>query len=114
MAAFLRSQGIPAGFCYQRLTLFDTPEQGYVIHALNAIYLKSLNKWIRLDARGNKPGVDAQFSVHEEKLAFPIREEFGEKDFPVIYTKPHPKTMNVLNKHLDALELYKYHLPSDL
>jgi transglutaminase-like putative cysteine protease len=49
LAALLRSQGIPTGFCYQRLMLFDTPEKGYCIHALNAIFLKSVNKWIRVD-----------------------------------------------------------------
>lgn len=46
--------GIPAGICYQRLTLGDTPESGYCIHALNAVYMKRLDRWIRLDARGNK------------------------------------------------------------
>jgi len=43
-----------------------------------------MNKWVRLDARGNKTGVDAQFSIDEEKLAFPINEELGEKDYQVI------------------------------
>jgi len=53
VASLLRSQGIPTGFCYQRLMLFDTPEKGYCIHALNAVFLKTLNKWQRLDARGS-------------------------------------------------------------
>ncbi|MDQ0199292.1 transglutaminase-like domain-containing protein [Neobacillus ginsengisoli] len=114
LASFLRSQGIPTGFCYQRLMLFDTPEKGYCIHALNAVYFKSLNKWVRLDARGNKMGIDAQFSVDEEKLAFPIQEEFDEKDYPVIYVKPNPKTITVLEEHKDALEMYKLHLPESI
>ena len=114
LAALLRSQGIPTGFCYQRLMLFDTPERGYCIHALNAVYFKSLNKWIRLDARGNKEGIDAQFSISEEKLAFTTQEEFDEKDYPTIYAKPHPKTLMVLKEHTDAVEMYKYHLPQFL
>ncbi|MED3993752.1 transglutaminase family protein [Peribacillus frigoritolerans] len=114
LASLLRSQGIPTGFCYQRLMLFDTPEKGYCIHALNAVFLKSLNKWIRLDARGNKKGIDAQFSIDEEKLAFPIHEEFDEKDYSVIYVKPHPKTIAVLEEHTDTLEMYKHHLPESL
>jgi transglutaminase-like putative cysteine protease len=114
LASLLRSQGIPTGFCYQRLMLFDTPEKGYSIHALNAIFLKTLNKWVRLDARGNKKGVDAQFSIDEEKLAFTTQEEFDEIDYPVIYVKPHPKTIAVLEEHTDALEMYKYHLPENL
>ncbi|MGM9988030.1 MAG: transglutaminase family protein [Bacillaceae bacterium] len=114
LASLLRSQGIPTGFCYQRLMLFDTPEKGYCIHALNAVFLKSINKWIRLDARGNKKGIDAQFSIDEEKLAFSVNEEFEEKDYPIIYVKPHPKTIAVLEEHTDALEMYKYHLPESL
>ncbi|WP_138419674.1 transglutaminase-like domain-containing protein [Aquibacillus sediminis] len=114
LAALLRSQGIPTGFCYQRLMLFDTPEKGYCIHALNAVYFNSLNKWIRLDARGNKKGIDAQFSISEEKLAFTIQEKLDEKDYPTIYTKPHPKTLTVLKEHTDAVEMYKNHLPQFL
>ncbi|MGX6445240.1 transglutaminase-like domain-containing protein [Neobacillus sp. K501] len=114
LAALLRSQGIPTGFCYQRLMLFDTPEKGYCIHALNAIFLKSLNKWIRVDARGNKEGIDARFSIEDEKLAFPINEELDEKDYPVIYVKPHPKILAVLKENTNVLEMYKHHLPDSL
>ena len=114
LASLLRSQGIPTGFCYQRLMLFDTPEKGYSLHALNAVYLNSLNKWIRLDARGNKTGVDAQFSIEQEKLAFSVNEKFDEKDYPIIYVKPHPKTINVLKVYNDALEMYKHYLPEHI
>ncbi|UQZ74350.1 transglutaminase [Niallia circulans] len=114
LAALLRSQYIPTGFCYQRLMLFDSPEKGYCLHALNAVYLKSLNKWIRLDARGNKAGIDAQFSLEEEKLAFTVNEKMDEKDYPVIYVQPNPKTINVLKDHNDALEMYKHYLPDSI
>ena len=114
LASLLRSQGIPTGFCYQRLMLFDTPEKGYSLHTLNAVYFESLNKWIRLDARGNKTGVDAQFSIEEEKLAFSVNEKFDEKDYPVIYVKPNPKTIKVLKEHNDALEMYKNYLPDSI
>ncbi|BDG46952.1 transglutaminase family protein [Parageobacillus sp. KH3-4] len=114
LAALLRSQGIPTGFCYQRLMIFDTPDKGYSLHALNGVFLPSLNRWIRLDARGNKPGVQAEFSIDKEILAFPVQEELDEKDFPIIYTKPNPKTISVLKEHTDALEMYKYYLPDNL
>ncbi|WP_102691899.1 transglutaminase-like domain-containing protein [Rummeliibacillus pycnus] len=114
LASLLRSQGIPTGFCYQRLMLFDTPEKGYSIHALNAVFIKSLNKWIRLDARGNKAGVDAQFSINEEKLAFSVNEKFDEIDYPIIYIKPNSKTIDVLKEHTNALEMYKHHLPESI
>lgn len=114
LATLLRSQGIPTGFCYQRLMLFDTPEKGYCIHALNAVYLQSMNKWIRLDPCGNKKGIDAQFFVAEEILAFSIQEALGEKNYPMIYVKPHPKTIAVLEEHHDPLEMYSHHLPENL
>jgi transglutaminase-like putative cysteine protease len=111
LAAMLRSLNIPTGFCYQRLTLFDTPDKGYCIHALNGVYIKSLNKWIRLDARGNKPGIQSEFSLHDEQLAFRINEQFDELDYPIIYTKPNVKTIQVLESSKNALDMYKRHLP---
>ncbi|MDD3270143.1 MAG: transglutaminase family protein [Syntrophomonadaceae bacterium] len=106
LAALLRSQSIPTGFCYQRITLGDTPDTGYCIHALNAGFLKSLGRWIRLDARGNKNGVDAQFSIEQEKLAFPIRTEYDEIDYPVIYMHPNPKTIATLMNNSDCITMY--------
>lgn len=114
LAALLRSQGIPAGFCYQRLMLFDKPEDGYCIHALNAVHVAHPDKWIRLDARGNKPGIDAQFSLQSEQLAFSVDKKAGEMDYPIIYTKPHPETIKVLKTQVNALDVYKYHLPESL
>ncbi|TCP24570.1 hypothetical protein EV207_12469 [Scopulibacillus darangshiensis] len=61
-----------------------------------------------------KKGIDAQFSIDEEKVAFIIQEELGEKDYPIIYVKPHPKTMSALKDHTDVLEMYKYYLPEHL
>lgn len=114
LAALLRSAGIPTGFCYQRLMIFDTPEKGYCIHALNACFIESLNRWIRIDARGNKPGVQAEFTIDEEILAFKVQEKFDEKDYPFIYTKPNPQTITTLETHRDALEMYKSFLPASL
>ena len=114
LASLLRSQGIPTGFCYQKLVLFQTPEEGYCIHALNAIFLKSINQWIRVDARGNKVGVDAQFSIEKEELAFPVNEKLEEIDYPIIYTKPQLKVVSCLKSNTNAIDMYKYHLPESL
>lgn len=111
LAALLRANGIPTGICYQRLTLGDTPDTGYCIHALNAVYIKQLNKWIRVDARGNKEGVQAEMNLDKEKLAFPIRIEYDEIDYPEIYTKPAPITIKVLEESTDALYMYIHDLP---
>ena len=81
LAAMLRFLEVPTGFCYQRLT----HEGDYILHGLNAVFLD--DEWYRLDARGNREDVDAQFSVDEEKLAFPVSKE-GEIDYPGIYSKP--------------------------
>lgn len=87
LAALLRGMHIPAGFCYQRVLRKGTVESGYALHGLNAVYLDGTG-WFRLDPRGNKPGIDSQFSTDEEKLAYPIREELGEYDYPHVLTEP--------------------------
>ncbi|AIE84149.1 transglutaminase-like domain-containing protein [Fimbriimonas ginsengisoli] len=114
LAALLRATGIPAGFCYQRLVLFEDPADGYSIHALNAFYVESLDKWVRMDARGNKPGVDAQFSLEEERLAFSIRPEMGEMDYPGVYAVPSAKVVQTLRVAQDARAMYAHDLPSEL
>lgn len=114
LCALLRSKGIPAGFCYQKLTLGDTPDTGYCIHALNAVFLRSEGRWVRLDARGNKEGIQAQFSLEVEKLAFPVRTEYGEMDYTTIYHQPHPKTLYTLKMNTDCKSMYLQGLPSDL
>ena len=94
LAALLRSQNIPTGFCFQHLTLADDDSLGYCVHAYNAVYVE--NKWIKLDARGNKEGVNAQFSLEEPILAFPNRSEYNEYFWKGIYASPHVDTMKML------------------
>lgn len=112
LCAMLRLKNIPTGICYQRLTLLDDDSQGYVIHALNGIYIN--NNWIRLDARGNKEGINAEFSMDCEKLAFPIRSNYDELDYPYIYYEPCPTTMKTLENNSNALHMYLHGLPSEL
>lgn len=114
LAALLRTINIPTGFCYQRLTLGDTPETGYCIHALNAVFISEVNKWIRLDARGNKEGINAQFSIEKEQLAFSVRTFYDEKDYPIIYKEPAPITMDTLSNNTNCLEMYMHYLPTEL
>jgi transglutaminase-like putative cysteine protease len=113
LAALLRANGIPAGFSYQRLTLGDTIETGYCIHALNTVFVSSLSKWIRLDARGNKEGVRAEFSLDREKLAFNIRYK-GEADYHDNHVKPNQGLMKILEESNDAIDMYLHHLPDCL
>jgi transglutaminase-like putative cysteine protease len=114
LAALLRAQGIPTGFCYQRLTLGDTPESGYALHGLNAVYLASAEQWIRLDARGNKPGVHSEFSLDEERLAYVVQPALGEIDYPTIYARPYPTVVHALQSHTNCLDLCEHFLPEYL
>jgi len=96
LAALLRANNIPAGLCYQRLSINDDGAP-YSLHGLNAVYLKEFG-WYRIDARGNKESVDAQFLPPTEQLAFPINES-NEKDFPDILVKPHSSVVEVLTQY---------------
>lgn len=113
LAAILRCNLIPTGFCYQRLVLDDISAPYCVLHGLNAVYIEELNKWIRLDARGNKHGIDAQFSLEQERLAFPVRLEKGEKDIPTIFAYPDKKVLTALESNTDFNELWA-NLPTEL
>ena len=78
------------------------------------MYLKSLSRWIRLDARGNKPGVDAQFSLDAEKLAFAVRPELGECEYWINFAVPHPEIVATLAAHTDCRAMYAHFLPTKL
>lgn len=87
LAALLRGLKIPAGFCYQRVLRKGTVESGYALHGLNAIYFPDTG-WFRVDPRGNKKGINSQFTIEKEQLAYPIRPELGEVDYPNVYSEP--------------------------
>ena len=96
LAALLRANGIPSGISYQLLTRADDASDGYMIHALNTVYIKDLNKWIRLDARGNKENINAYFSLDEEHLAYMIRSELGEIDYHDNHADLDERLVNIL------------------
>jgi len=85
LAALLRANGIPTGFGYQRLSCSEYEKGSYCLHGLNFIYLKTFG-WYRVDARGNKEGVNAKFSPPYEQLAFELGE--GEFDLKVNFAQP--------------------------
>lgn len=104
LAALLRANNIPAGLCYQRLSV-GTAGAPYCLHGLNAIYLKDFG-WYRVDPRGNKPGVSAQFTPPEEQLAFAIKEQ-QEKDLSEIRAEPMPIIVATLEKYSTVMEVYE-------
>ena len=103
LAALLRAQQIPAGFCYQRLSL-ENSGPPYCLHGLNAVYLENYG-WYRLDARGNKEGVNAQFTPPDECLAFSTTDK-SEIDLPEIWSDPLPQVVEVLQSCKTVDEVY--------
>lgn len=104
-ATLVRAMGVPCGFCYQRVLRKGTIESGYALHGLNAVFLKD-SGWFRLDPRGNKSGIDSQFSIETKILAYPIREQLGEFDYPNIFLKPIPTVIQAMKNSKDSKELF--------
>jgi len=107
LAALLRANGIPAGLCYQRLEV-GSEGPPYCLHGLNAVWLEPYG-WYRVDARGNKPGVDARFTPPVEQLAFPVLAP-DERDLPEIWAEPLQVVVDALNRHA-TVQAVAAHLP---
>lgn len=93
LAALLRANGLPAGLCYQRLSI-DEEGTRFCLHGLNAVLLPGLG-WYRVDPRGNREGIDARFSPPVEHLAFEPGLP-GEADLPEIWADPLPVVVETL------------------
>ena len=104
LAALLRANNIPAGLCYQRLSI-ENGGPPFCLHGLNAVFLREYG-WYRIDPRGNRADVHAEFCPPIEKLAFPIVEE-EECDFHEIWPEPLPMVVNVLTACKTVEEVYR-------
>lgn len=104
LAALLRASGIPAGLCYQRLSI-DDKGAPFSLHGLNAVYLPHTG-WYRVDCRGNRAGVDAQFTPPIEHLAFRLAFP-DERSFSDILPDPLPVVVDALRRFRTWDELYK-------
>ena len=107
LAALLRANGIPAGFCYQRLSLDDDGRR-FCLHGFNGVRLPGFG-WYRADPRGNRAGIDAQFVPPVERLAFRATLQ-GEIDSLEIWADPIPVVVDALRAHSHA-EVLAQHLP---
>lgn len=107
LAALLRANGVPTGLCYQRLSVGDSGPP-YCLHGLNAVYLQDFG-WYRIDARGNKPDVNAQFCPPNEVLAFAIKDP-QERDLPEILAEPLTVVVEVLERY-DSYDQVLANLP---
>ncbi|MBU1231308.1 MAG: transglutaminase family protein [Proteobacteria bacterium] len=104
LAALLRANKIPAGICYQRLAV-EKEGPPFSLHGLNAVYLREYG-WYRIDARGNKTGVNCEFTPPIEKLAFPIR-HINESDFREIWPEPLPIVVKILTECKTVEQVYQ-------
>jgi len=96
LCALLRASKIPAGLCYQRLSINGDGEP-FCLHGLNAVWLSEFG-WYRVDARGNREDIDARFDPPTECLAFST-DLPGEELLPGIYTTPLDVVETTLNQY---------------
>lgn len=87
-AALYRRSGIPAGFTYQRLNT----DEGPVLHGLVAI--QQHGSWRRLDVRGTKPHLPAEYRSTGDVLAY--QGEWVE-DLPEVMPCPAPSILRALS-----------------
>jgi hypothetical protein len=95
----MRANRIPAGCCCQRLSCDDAGTR-HCLHGLNAILLPDVG-WYRVDARGNRCDIDAQFAPPDEPLAFRPAAP-GEADLPEIWPAPLPVVVQALSSFATA------------
>lgn len=99
LVALLRANRIPAGLVYQRLYL-DSVGGPYCTHGLVALWLDD-SGWYRCDARGNRPGIDCQFTPGSENLAFKVEHE-GERLWPEVWAAPWPELVAAMRATRDV------------
>ncbi len=104
LAALLRANKIPAGFCYQRISINDDRTL-YSLHGFNAVFLPEFG-WYRIDSRGNREGINTQFVPPKEQLAFSIQFE-EEIDFEKNLPEPLPLIIKTLKKYKTKDELWR-------
>jgi hypothetical protein len=73
--------------------------RGHVLHGLVAAHLEG--DWYWLDVRGNTPGVDAQFSLGDERLARTANPDAEEIDYMVVAIAPAEVVVDVLTSARD-------------
>ena len=95
VASMMRLEGIPCGFCYQLFdNELDVTPNSLALHGLNAVFLESTGKWHRIDPRGNRDDVHAEFSTDTEVLAFPEMKFLDD----CIYAQPMATVVGGLQK----------------
>ncbi len=108
LAALMRASGIPAGLCYQ--IVYDQEAEQLVVHGFNAVYLKELDKWIRLDASRDDSW---SFNTEQESPLLAVNKALGEYDDHVVYLSPSRRVINALEAS-ETVEALRHLLPSKI
>jgi transglutaminase-like putative cysteine protease len=107
LAGMLRYAGLPTGFCYVRL-VSDTDPEKLVIHGFNAVYWAPSKDWIYLDARGNRPGLEAECRFEAPwSLPWAPDGDAGEAFLPFIYKRPAKRIIDLLERAPDFATVRK-------
>jgi hypothetical protein len=109
LAALMRASDIPAGFCYQ--LRYDEETEQVVVHGFNAVYIKELNKWIRIDASRHTDEDQWRFDPSRESPELSIDKSMGEHDDFTVYLVPSKRVMKSLNVS-DSLDELRDNLPA--
>ena len=110
LAAMLRSVGIPVGFCYQVLRPDGRSGRG-ALYGFNCVRLQQ--RWIPLDARGNREGIEARFSLDAPSLGVMPDAAKGEFAYPTIFARPSKRVVDLLDRAA-SLESVARNMPEDL
>lgn len=118
LAALLRNQGIPCGFCYQRLYESNAEDEHFFLHGLTAYYSSERGAWIRLDARGGSKDVDAPEVtpelVLEDYTAFSPDQTVGEVDYPFVLPRHPDEVVAILEVSSNCIRMIEEDLPTFL
>ena len=98
LAGMLRYAGFPSGFCYARLASAEEPAR-LTLHGFNAVYWAPTESWLFLDARGNRPGIEAECRFEPPwSLAWAPNADAGEAFLPFIYKRPGKRIIDLLER----------------
>ena len=112
LAALLRATGLPAGFAYQVLNRPD--ERGRtLLYGFNGVHLASLDRWVALDARGNRDGLHAEFDPDTPSLAVHADPSAGEFVYDTVFARPAKAIVDLLDG-LSTLDQLAPHVPEEL
>lgn len=111
LAALMRASDIPAGLCYQ--LRYDVEAEQLLIHGFNALYIKELDRWVRLDASCHLDEDPWHFDTSRESPELSINTSLGEHDDYTIYASPSRRVLKALDMS-ETIDELRNLLPSKI